>query len=266
MSISRRGPGATNTDKVTGDLTRLSWEKLDSKITPAKPLAISASTQNGHIAIDLAMFAVQPKRQSFFAISSVARWCLFMVFLFGCEFFDAGGLVRSGRQALLKKDFEKALELFVQAAQKNPKYRFESMYFSEGIWTYVGRTQYATGRLSEARQSLERALDMDSEDHLARLFWGLTLLRDGHRARGIQELQSGLQSLHDWLDEIDKSRPFEPYWDPDRRLRSEILKTIAIAAEQRVDEAQRITSAEWVGAEFEEEIDRARWDERRQRE
>jgi hypothetical protein len=47
-----------------------------------------------------------------------------MVFLFGCEFFDAGGLVRSGRQALLKKDFAKALELFVQAAQTNPKYRF----------------------------------------------------------------------------------------------------------------------------------------------
>ena len=66
MSISRRGPGATNTDKVTGDLTRLSWEKLDSKITSAKPLAIIASTQNGHFAIDLAMFAVQPKRQSFF--------------------------------------------------------------------------------------------------------------------------------------------------------------------------------------------------------
>jgi len=69
--------------------------------------------------------------------------------------------VQSGREALLKKDFEKALECFAEAAQKEPKYVVRSMHFSEGVWTYLGRTQYTTGHLVEARQPFERALITD---------------------------------------------------------------------------------------------------------
>mgnify|MGYP003694643011 CR=1 FL=1 len=59
------------------------------------------------------------------------------------------------------------------------------MYFREGIWTYVGRSQYALGRYNEARQSLERALAKDRDDNLARLYLGLTLARSGDTARGL---------------------------------------------------------------------------------
>ena len=111
--------------------------------------------------------------------------------LFKYDFGGIGGLVQSGREALMKKDFEKALECFAEAAQKEPNYVVRSMHFSEGIWTYVGPTQYATGRLAEARQSLERAFITDKEDHLARLYWGLALLRDGDRTRGLAELRTG---------------------------------------------------------------------------
>lgn len=115
--------------------------------------------------------------------------------LFGSDSFAIGGLVQSGRQALLKKDFEKDLECFAEAAQKEPTYVVRSMHFSEGIWTYVGWSQYTTGRLREARQSLERALATDKEVRLARLYWGLALLRGDDRMRGLAKLRTGLQNL-----------------------------------------------------------------------
>jgi len=45
-----------------------------------------------------------------------------------------------------------------------------------------------------------------------------------------------------------------------------MLRTNAIAGQQKVDEAQLIAAGEWVGAGFEEETDHARRDESRQRE
>jgi Tfp pilus assembly protein PilF len=66
--------------------------------------------------------------------------------------------VQSGRQALLRKDPAQALPNFEQAARKGPNYVYRSANFNEGIWTYVGRCQYAAGNFSQAQQSLELAL------------------------------------------------------------------------------------------------------------
>ncbi|MSP41667.1 MAG: hypothetical protein EXR70_24550 [Deltaproteobacteria bacterium] len=81
-----------------------------------------------------------------------------MAMLFGCDSFQVGGLVQSGRQALLKKNFPEALGYFEHAAGKDPDYVYTSAHFKEGIWTYVGRSQYVTAGFAAARQSLERAL------------------------------------------------------------------------------------------------------------
>jgi tetratricopeptide (TPR) repeat protein len=80
-------------------------------------------------------------------------WLMVMAWIFSCDSYRVGRLVQSGRQALLKKDFEAALSYFEKAAKKDPQYIFEAAHFKEGIWTYVGRTQYATGRYAQARQS-----------------------------------------------------------------------------------------------------------------
>ena len=66
--------------------------------------------------------------------------------------------MQSGRQALLVNKPEDALGYFQQVAQINSNYIFQSGLYREGIWTYVGRSQYILGRLPEARQSLEKAL------------------------------------------------------------------------------------------------------------
>src|SRR5207247_11136402 len=47
----------------------------------------------------------------------------------------------------------------------------------ESIWTYLGRAQYHSGKLAEAKGSLEKALSRSNEDQMARLYLGLTSLR-----------------------------------------------------------------------------------------
>jgi tetratricopeptide (TPR) repeat protein len=164
----------------------------------------------------------------------------------------------------LANDPERALAYFLDAAQRDPQFVYRSMYFSEGIWTYVGRTQYATGRLKEARQSLERALAHDKDDNLAKLYLGLTLARSGDFPRGLKEIEAGMRDLYDWLEYIDRSRPFEGYWDPSREIRKAIDNYLAASGGGDFSRGQLIPDAEWVGQAMENEIDRARRDERRQ--
>ena len=197
-------------------------------------------------------------------IKSLAQvWVI--VLLAGCAAFSTGSQVQSGRRALLVNDPELALPYFLQAAQADPNYIYQSVNFREGIWTYVGRTQYATKRYAEARQSLERALSLDPNDQLARLYLGLTLARTDDRARGIKEIRSAMRGLYDWLEFINRSRPFEAYWDPLREIRKAIeIHLDSGPGNDAVNSEQLIPDAEWLGNKMEDEIERVRQDERRQ--
>jgi tetratricopeptide (TPR) repeat protein len=189
---------------------------------------------------------------------------LSLIFLVtGCVAFQVAGQVQSGRQALLINNNEQALAYFQQAAQSDPNYIFQSGLYREGIWTYVGRSQYSLGRLPEARQSLEKALSIYPDDYLARIYLGLTLLRSGEDARGLKELDSGLKGLYDWLEYINRTRPYSSFWDPLREIRSEIEKSLQMISSKDVNRQQLISSAEWIGKRMEEEIDLVRRDEQR---
>ena len=185
----------------------------------------------------------------------------FIFLLSGCASFQVAGLVQSGRRALLINSPEEARVYFQQAADSNPNYIFESGLFREGIWTYVGRAQYATGKLQEARQSLERALSLYKDDYLARLYLGLTLARSGDQSGGLKEIESAMKGLHDWLEYINSSRPFTAYWDPRREIRSELEKDLAMIAGKDIDWPKLIASAEWIGQKMEDEIDKVKRDE-----
>ena len=187
-----------------------------------------------------------------------------LIFLLtGCAAYQIAGQVQSGRQALLINKPEEALAYFQQAAQSNPNYIFESGLYKEGIWTYVGRSQYNLGRLAEARQSLEKALSIYPDDYLARIYLGLTLLRTGEDSRGLKELENGMKGLYDWLEYMNRTLPFSSFWDPLREIRSELEKDLKIVSNKDVDRQQLIASAEWLGQKMEEEIDRVRRDEQR---
>lgn len=183
----------------------------------------------------------------------------------GCAAFTTSTQVQSGRQALLVNDPELALPYFLAAAQSDPNYVYRSVHFSEGIWTYVGRTQYATKRYAEARPSLERALQLDPNDNLARLYLGLTLARSGDNARGTKEILGAMRGIHDWLEYIQRARPFEAYWDPLREIRKAIeVHIISGPGGDLVISESLVADAEWLGAKMEDEIERVRQDERRQ--
>ena len=192
-----------------------------------------------------------------------ASLVLLLALLWGCDdmAFRMSTAVQSGRQALLRKDCVQALPYFEDAARLDPNYVYRSAHFSQGIWSYVGRCQYAGGAWAQARQSLELALTKDKDDILARLYLGATLLRSGEAGRGQSELASALQSLYDWIENLLASRSAESYWDPNKQIRAEIKKTLALMAQPAGARAELLSNAEWLGAEIEEEIERVRREE-----
>jgi tetratricopeptide (TPR) repeat protein len=180
------------------------------------------------------------------------------IFLSGCDSFKVAGQFQSGRQAFLAKNYQKALVSFEQAAQADPDYIFESVLYRQGIWNYIGRCQYYTGKLPEARQSLERALFIYPDDHMARLYLGLTLARSGDSANGAREIEAGMKGLYDWLEYYEASRPFEAFWDPGREIRSAIEKDLKTISAGGIDWQHLVPNAEWLGQRMEDEIDQVR--------
>jgi tetratricopeptide (TPR) repeat protein len=185
-------------------------------------------------------------------------------FLSGCDSFKVAGQFQSGRQAFLAKNYEEALTSFQQVARADPNYIFESGLYRQGIWNYVGRAQYNTGKLLEARKSLERALSVYQDDHLAKLYLGLTRARSDDSANGARDIESGMKGLYDWLEHYESTKPFEAFWDPRREIRSAIEKDLKMISSNKIDWQQLIPNAEWLGQRFEDEIDQVRRQESRQ--
>jgi len=194
---------------------------------------------------------------------TTVTWLSALLLFAGCAAFNTGTQVQSGRRALLINDPDRALPYFLEAAQTDPNYVYRSGYFHEGIWTYVGRTQYATKRYTEARQSLERALSRDRDDLLARLYLGLALVRSGDNAMGTKEILAGMRGIYDWIDYINRAHPFEAYWDPLGEIRKAIEPYLPRTGGDLVVPEALVADAEWLGYKMEDEIERVRQDERR---
>ena len=75
----------------------------------------------------------------------------------GCATLRASGDLGSGRQALLKGNNEAALGFFQRAAEEDPNYVY-GVPLQQRVWSYVGRSEYLTGQIPQARQTLERAI------------------------------------------------------------------------------------------------------------
>jgi tetratricopeptide (TPR) repeat protein len=195
---------------------------------------------------------------------------LALVFLllpvFGCTSLQVGSEVAAGRHALLTGNNETALAYFHSAAQKDPEYRYGTA-FRQGIWSYVGRTEYATGRLPQARQTLEKALLTNTDEDIARLYLGLTFARSGDRQRGLKEIEDGMRGIHEWLEWVTEAHRFSfgQFWDPARAIRIAIRSDLAMISSREFDWQRLISDGEWIAMQMEEEGDRARRDEARER-
>jgi tetratricopeptide (TPR) repeat protein len=183
------------------------------------------------------------------------------VFLAACTSLQTGGELQYGRQALLKGSNETALGYFYSAAQRDPNYVYATGSSpKQGVWSYVGRSEYLTGRLPEARQTLERALSTDRQEDIARLYLGLTLAREGDRQRGLKEIESGMRGINSFLDYINQAQRFSigQYWDPGRAIRSTIQSDLAMISGKDLDWQRLIEDSEWLGIRMEQESDLAR--------
>lgn len=184
-----------------------------------------------------------------------------LVFLSGCASLQTAGEVQYGRQALLKGNYEIALGYFYAAAQRDPHYLYATgSSQKQSIWSYVGRSEYLTGRFPEAQQSLERALAGKREEDIARLYLGLTLAREGDRQRGLKEIESGMRGIENWLDYINRAQRFSigQYWDPGRDIRRAIQSDLALISGKDLDWQTLIADTEWLAMRMEQESDLAR--------
>jgi tetratricopeptide (TPR) repeat protein len=189
-----------------------------------------------------------------------------LVFLYACAGFQAGTDVAAGRRALLAGNNETALSYFQSAAQIDPGYRYGTAY-QQGILSYVGRTEYAIGRLPQARETLQKALTANKDEDIARLYLGLTLARSGDRQAGLKEIEGGMRGIHDWIEWVTEAHRFSfgQFWDPAREIRSQIQGDLAMISGRDLDWQKLISDSEWVAKRMEEEGDKARNDEVRDR-
>jgi tetratricopeptide (TPR) repeat protein len=182
-----------------------------------------------------------------------------LVLISACASLQVGSDVNYGRQAFLTGNNEAAVSYFQRAAKTNPDYVYGTA-LQQGIWSYVGRSEYAAGRLPQARQSLERALSANRQEDIARLYLGLTIARAGDRQSGVKEIEGGLRGINEWLEYVNEAHKFSfgQYWDPRREIRSTIQTDLAMISGRDLDWEKLVADAEWLGKRMEEESDRAR--------
>jgi tetratricopeptide (TPR) repeat protein len=191
---------------------------------------------------------------------------LLAIFFSGCgASFQTGGDVAQGREALFRGDYQGALSYFQNAAQTDPNYIFGTE-LRQGTLSFLVRTQYLTGQLAPARDTLQKALAQHKSDNLAHLYLGLTLARQGERAPGLQQIEAGMKGISGFLNYITTTfaNEFGQFWDPGRDIRKAIDNNLALIARGNFDWPTLISNGEALGMNFEQEPDRARRDEEQQ--
>ena len=191
--------------------------------------------------------------------------CLLVVSLFSMSLFISGcssvsSDVQVGRNALQTGRANDAVGYLTQAAAVDPNYKIPYRV-QVSVLTYLGRAYLETGKDTEARQTLERAVKLDNEDPLAHLYLGIAMLKTGEVERGRKEIEVGLRAIDDTLEYIQDDRVSGFYWDPNMQIRDDVRKTLAA----KLNDSQLIMAGERIGAQFDEEIDKARRDEGRGR-
>jgi len=131
---------------------------------------------------------------------------------------------------------------------------------TQSVWSYVGRTEYLTGRIPQARQTLERALSSNQPEDITRLYLGLTLAREGDRQRGLKEIESGMRGINGFLDYINQAQRYSigQFWDPDRDIRRAIQNNLAMISGKDLNWQRLTAETEWLGIRMEQESDLAR--------
>jgi tetratricopeptide (TPR) repeat protein len=181
-------------------------------------------------------------------------WLLVPVSLSACASLQSAGDIAQGRQALFEGNNQAALGYFQAAAQVDPNYLYGTE-LQEGTLSFLGRAQYLNGDYPRARSTLEKALAQD--DNVARLYLGLTLARQGETQKSLQDIDAGMEGIHDFLDYLTDSFRFSfvKDWDPGRDIRSAIERDRAMIASGKIDWPALIADGERIAMKMEREPD-----------
>jgi len=186
---------------------------------------------------------------------------LFLVaaFFSACATIQTAGQYEAGKQALYAGNYPTALAYFTQAAQANP----DAVYGATlrlGILTYVGQTQYLTGRYAEARQTLRKELVQHPSDNVALLYLGLAEARLGNRQAALGHIEHGMMGIDHFLNYITSAfrYSFGQYWDPGGTIRASIKTDLAMISGPNTDWPALIAAGEKLGIRIEEEEEKAR--------
>ena len=182
----------------------------------------------------------------------------FLAVLSACAGFQVGTEFSSGRQALIEGKYETALGHFQVATQKDPDYVYGGL-LRQGVWSYVGRTQYLLGQYPQAQKTLEQAFAQPKNNDLANLYLGLTLVRVGERQKGLKDIEVGMKCIAQFINYVTEAFRYNigAFWDPGYAIRTAIQKTLDVTSKDNIDWQQLIADGEWIGINFEREPDRA---------
>lgn len=176
------------------------------------------------------------------------------VFVAACATLQTEQDVKDGRVALLTGRADDAVKYFSRAAESNPNYKTPYV-LRESVWTYLGRAYYETGKYPEARTTFDKALASDNTDYMARLYLGMTLVRSNDSDRGRAEMETALNGIYEWLENLSSS-PEGNYWDTNKQIRKSIESGLA----EKPAAIELVVTAQRVGKQLEEEIARAQRD------
>src|SRR5258706_9488363 len=87
----------------------------------------------------------------------------------GCSAYQTSSQIEAGRQNLLAGKSQGAVPYFQKAAQNDPSYKRSIGYMHEGVWIYLGRAHYDSGKLVDARTALQRVGPVDDRAYLGPL-------------------------------------------------------------------------------------------------
>ena len=185
-------------------------------------------------------------------------WLLASLYISSCS--AVGGNVQAGRNALQTGHPAEAIGYLVPAADADPYYKTPHR-IGESVLVFLGRAYLETGKNTEARRTLEKAVSINPDDSLAHLYLGIALLRTGEGERGRTEVEVGLKGIDATLEQISADRVFGFFWDPGKQIRNDIRKTLA----DKLNGESLARAGLYIGAQLDEEIDNARRDESRTR-
>ena len=96
-----------------------------------------------------------------------------LLFITGCS--GVGGDVFAGRNALQTGRANDAIVYLSRAAAADPSYKLPYRV-RVSVLAYLGRAYLETGQDLQARQTLEKAVNLDKDDPLAHLYLGIVLI------------------------------------------------------------------------------------------